>query len=770
MTERSIEADGVDLRWTTGGVAHVRASDYRGLGFGQGYACARDNLGTIWDLATKVRSERARWHGEGPEGNFVASDFGYLVLDMTTRAEALRDAQRPEVRDLVSGYVAGANARLAEAHERGLVPDWCRGAGWLTPLTELDAYRMVVDTGLLASGRNLVGLLGRAEAPGPDGPCPAAPLSALGSANAASNGWAFGSEATSTGGGLVVANPHFPWYGEGRFWECHLTIPGEIDVYGVALIGMPGVQLGFNSSLAWTHTFSRGHRFTLYRLDLEPGDPTRYRFGEEHLAMTSITHRVQVGQDSGEAISLERTLWSTHHGPMVNLPILGWGHEIGFTYRDANLDNTGLLELFLGMDRARDLDELEAVLGSTKAMPWLNTLAADSTGEVLYTDASATPNLSTSAQDRYVERLSSDPIAALLAQNRVALLDGSDPDDSWVDEPGARGPGLIPHERLPRMRRRDVVVNCNDSHWLTHPRETLEGYSVLHGFERTPRSLRTRQNLIQTQVLVGLGNVTPETAIDVVLAGDTLTALLLRDGIADRLAATGRHEEVVRILRTWDGTVGTHARGAVLWREILAGFAPEALVDAGALFADAFDPDNPVVTPHDLAPPPAEVPDPVIVAADSAIEVLGRAGVALDAEVCSVQWVQCGDERIGVPGGCEVEGVANVLGAIGALATQSLAPSPPGFEPFAPRGTRTGIGPGGYQVTYGTSYLMAVEFTAAGPRGVGVLAYGQSEDFTSPGARSGARALADATMRPLCFTDEDIESDPQLTRWTWQTN
>lgn len=763
------EPDDVDITWTTGGVAHIQAQSWYGLGYGQGFACARDNLATIWDMATKVRSERARYWGAGPEGAFVASDLGYLALGVTERAEAMRAAQPPEIRRIVAGYLAGANAWLAEAVEGGLVPHWCRDAAWLTPLTELDLYRMLVDTGLMASGRNLVGLIGRAEAPGPQGPCPPSPLSALGSADAASNGWAFGGDATVHGGGLVVANPHFPWYGEARFWECHLKMPGELDVYGVSLIGMPGVQLGFNATLGWTHTFSRGNRFTLYRLDLARDDPTRYRFGDDEMAMTPGTHEVQVRDDAGGLETVKRTLWSSHHGPMVNLPLLGWGEEVGFTYRDANIDNTSMLELFLGMDRARDIDELDAVLASTGAMPWLNTLAADSSGRSLYIDASATPNLSQAAQQRYVERLGTDPVAALLAQNRVALLDGSDPDDVWIDEPGSRSPGLVPHERLPRLERADVVVNCNDSHWLTHPDAPLEGYSVFCGLERTPRSLRTRQNLIQTQILVGAGSVTPSDALAVILEGAALTALLLRDEVVARLRAEGTHAAAADVLAAWDGTVGVGSRGAVLWREFLAGFAPEQLTDAGSLFAHGFDPENPVVTPHGLAPAP-DGTDPVVEAMGAALAILERAGVAPDAELGSVQWARCGPERVGVPGGCEFEGVANVLGPVGALARQSLVPVPESPEMFPERASRTGLGPGGYQVTYGTSFLMAVALTADGPDGIGLMAYGQSEDAASPGAIDGARALAQGAFRTLCFTPEQIAEDPDVTHRTVQAS
>ena len=112
----------------------------------------------------------------------------------------------------------------------------------------------------------------------------------------ASNGWALGGERTESGGGMVLANPHFPWTGERRLWESHLTIPGELDVYGVSLLGTPGVQIGFNRDVAWTHTVSDGKRLTMYELALVPGRPTAYRYDGRELEMTAVDHRVKVKQ------------------------------------------------------------------------------------------------------------------------------------------------------------------------------------------------------------------------------------------------------------------------------------------------------------------------------------------------------------------------------------------------------------------------------------------------------------------------------------------
>lgn len=766
-----------DIRWTTHGVAHIRADDWGGLGFGQGWACARDHLPTIADQIVKVRSERSLFHGPGHDGEHLASDFGYFALGVAQQAPVFRDAQPDHIRELIAGYTAGYNAWLREAVADDLLPEWCAGAAWVRPIDELDLYAYLVDVALMGSGRNLAQVVGRAEAPGPDGPHPPSPMSALGGADiGASNGWALGGDATASGHGIVMANPHFPWYGEGRFWECHLTLPGELDVYGVSLLGTPGVQMGFNTDIAWCHTFSNGHRFTLARLDLLPGEPTTYRHGDTERSMTPTTYAVEARVD-GTTTTVERTLWASHMGPMVNLPLLGWGLEVGFTYRDANLDNTAVIQQFLAMDQATSLDDFQAAYARVDGMPWVNTLAADREGRAWYIDASATPNLSQGAQQRFRDRVAEDLIAALLYENRVALLDGSEPDDEWLDDPAASRPGIIAPHRLPQLERRDYLVNANDSHWLTHPDQPLEGYSVLHGFERTPRTLRTRQNILVARQLADSGDATVESVLAAVLANDSLSAELLRDAVVERCRAAGtvtiEGEDLdlgaaAGVLAVWDGRCDLDSVGAALWRETMAGFPADALRTGGALFATPFDPDAPVTTPADLAPAPEAGADPIVTAVGHGMRVLARAGVAVDAPLGEVQWAQRGSHRVPVHGGGEADGVLNILAPVGALPAASLEPGPAPLDHIPERTARTGLTAGGYRCTYGTSFLMAVEMTDDGPRGLGLLAYGQSGDGRSEHHVDGTRAYADKSVRPLLFTDADIEADPELDRRTVQ--
>ena len=51
------------IRYTTGGIPHILAHDWAGLGFGYGYAFARDNLCTMANDYVTVEAQRSRYFG-----------------------------------------------------------------------------------------------------------------------------------------------------------------------------------------------------------------------------------------------------------------------------------------------------------------------------------------------------------------------------------------------------------------------------------------------------------------------------------------------------------------------------------------------------------------------------------------------------------------------------------------------------------------------------------------------------------------------------------
>ena len=771
-----------DIRWTTHGVPHITAGDWGSLGFGQGYACARDHLPTIADQLVKVRSERARWFGRGEGDRHLNSDLGYLALDVQGRAGAMAADQPDEVVELIHGYAAGLTAWLDE-HGRDALPPWCRGAEWVRPITPEDLFTFYVDLALMGSGRNLAEYIGAAVPPGADavGRLPDPPANGRLDGELGSNGWAFGRATTASGGGMVMANPHFPWYGEARFWECHLTLPGELDVYGASLIGTPGVQIGFNEHVAWTHTFSAGHRFTVYTLDLVEGSPTTYRYGDDQREIVATDHTVEVLGDDGAVTTVERATWASHYGPMISLPMVGWSEAMAFTFRDANLDNTRVIRQFLAMDTATSVADLRQAVATHEGLPWVNTLAADDTGTCWYADTSITPHLTPEAQAAFEERLETDPLAMFAYTMRVALLDGSDPRFEWQDHPDAPLPGVLPHADLPQIERDDHLFNANDPYWLPHHDVQLPRHSTFCGSYQQRISPRTRMNALLAS---GRGPVQPSgpegrfTREDVeaaVLGNHSLMADLLLDEVLARLEGVGEVEVdgttvdvtgAVEVLAEWDRRYDVDSVGAVVWRELLAGFPEEQLRDAGPLFAEPFDPDRPVATPRGLAPAPNGAPDPVVQALARAVRDLATAGVAVDAPLGDVQFVERAGPRIGVHGAHEVEGIANVLAPVGALARSDLEPDEVTYTPVPGRAERTGLHEGGYPVIYGTSFLMVVELTPDGPEARGLLAYGQSGEKDAERSIAQIEAYAAKALRPLRFRDADIDADPELVRQT----
>lgn len=770
-----------EIRRTTNGVAHIRGATVPDVIFGQGYACASDHLPTIADQIIKVRSERARWFGRGEGDAHLHSDLGYLALDVAGWAADMAATQPAEIVAVVDAYAAGINRWLAD-HGTGDLAAWCRDAPWVRPVTTLDLFHLYADAALMASGRNVAQLVGAAHAPGTDGVGVPADMPLTPDDRPGSNGWALGRAVTADGRGAVVANPHFPWYGDGRFWECHLTVPGELDVYGASLVGAPAVHIGFNRDVAWTHTFSAGFRFAFYQLDLAPGAPTTYRYGDEMRDMTSRDVRVEVLGDHGEVGAVERTMWSTHYGPMVDVPLLGWSETNGFALRDLNDRNDRFLAQYLAMDRATSVGDLRRSVHEHQGLPWVNVIAADRHGDAWYCDASPVPDLSPESSERFDRAVDDDLVTALFFSQRVALLNGSDPSNEWRIDPTARQPGAVGPDRLPELLTDTAVFNSNDPYWVPSPTVRLPPGPVLAGLYGRPLSPRTRMN---ARVLAGLASSGP-TADGSWSLADLERALLdnrslladdLLDAVIERCRAAGTVEhaggtvdlgECADLLAAWDRTFDLDAVGAVLWREFLGGFTPAELRNAGPLWAEPFDVERPVETPSGLAAAPSAGLDPVVGRMLAALDVLERAGVDPEARLGDVQYVDRAGERISLHGANEVEGIVNVVAPVGAFQRSDLEPPVPVGEPIPGRTELTGLRVGGYQITYGASIVMVVGFDDDGPIGRGLLTYGQSGDEGSPYHVDQLHEFAAKRLRELRFHDADIEADPAYWSMTIQ--
>ncbi len=754
-----------EIRRTSHGIPHITAKDMGSLGFGEGYAFAQDHLCSLADQVVKARGERARFFGPGENNRHINSDIAFRALGIHELARSMMQAMPLQQRERIEGYVAGYNQYLSEVSAKG-VAGWCRGEIWIDPITaeDLVAYNLSI----VITGTNFADLI--ATAAPPKNETARVERVRFPDFEQASNGWAIGSERSANGRGMLLANPHYPWVGSNRFWEKHLVIPGQLDVYGVGLLGVPGVAIGFNRAVAWTHTVSAGKRFTLYTLDLAPGNPTRYLYDGKEREMTSKVISIALRQADGTLKQVERRIYFSHYGPLLNLPGFGWTAKRAVTIRDANANNASSQAQWWAMNHARSLEEFKQAHAEYNAMPWVNTIAASADGRSWYADTSATPNLTPVALTAWLKRRENDPLTRTAWERGLVLLDGSDSQFEWADDPSAR-PGVIPYSRMPQLERRDFVFNANDSFWLANPRRLLTGFSPLQGAEGTARSLRTRMNVLLLDDMhpngpAGKdGKFTLDEFAAAVLSNRSLSAELARGELVKRCQAKssvtldGQAVDLrpaCRILELWDGRYEVNSVGAVIWREFITQYEPAELQKDGALFQHAFNPADPVGTPHTLAPDKPDEPQSSLKLA-RAVRLLGQAGIAHDSPLGKVQYSDRNGGRIPIHGGDGTyDGIANFVNY--ARNGTTLEPGPV-YERM--KGSRL-LTKDGYPINRGSSFVMALEYTAQGPRAQAFLTYSQSGDPASPLYYDQTELFSAKKWRRILFTEQEIKADPNL--------
>jgi acyl-homoserine-lactone acylase len=779
----------VDIRWTSYGIPHVKANDYGSAAYGYGYAFARDNICLMAEEFNKVNGERAlhfgatnsynyRANGSGNVNN-LSSDFFYeLVMDEAFLSNWLASS-RPEIQQGIQGWADGYNRYLRDTGLANL-PIACRNQPWVRPIHSLDMMKRFYSLILLASQGFFIE--GMVAAQPPIG-APVNPIMSVQQVTQAlsgepcalpspeclgigSNAYAFGSDATGTPAGMLLGNPHFPWFGTERFHTFQMTIPGQVNVYGMALYGVPLALIGFNEGVAWSHTVSTAYRFTPVELKLVPGVPTSYLIDGQSEAMTTRTVEVCVTEADGECSDLRsHTFYYSRYGPIFLLavsgaPVFGWDAVRAYSIRDANAANQRSLDHFFDINRAQSTAEVKQILQNRVAIPWVNTIAADSAGNALYADVSVVPNV----PNTLAATCNTVPVGVAVYQLLgLPVLDGARTSCEWVVDPAAPQPGILPSSQLPLLERRDYTMNSNDSYWLPNHKVTLEGFARIIGCERCERSLR--QRLGYRQVIDRLSalfagdaplpdgmpgsDVTLEKLQAMLYGNSTypalgnrnLTAELVRgdlvtlcrtpvpSGVASDDGATIDMTLACNVLEAWDLRHNLDSVGAHLFQEFWQRVTPETV------WLTPFDANDPVNTPRGL-----NVADPLVKQAlVDAVDQLQELNLPLDAPLGAVQYVVRNGQPIPIHGGPGGVGVFNAI-------NNSLSATPGR----------------GYDVPHGSSYIQTVTWDANGPKAGIILTYSQSTDPTSPHHKDMTELYAQKGWVNVAYSEADIAADPNL--------
>ena len=758
------------------GIPHIVAKDFVSLGFGTGFAVAEDTICTLADTLVTGRGERSRFFG--PDARYsdqvtlfatnLQTDVLFTNLRDRKVVEALLDdplrGPGDQVRALVEGYIQGINGYLADiGGPDGIQDPACKGADWVRPAEPLDLYYGIYAANLLASAGVFVPQIADAAPPTPDDlglPVGALPVSAgfapvpsvLPSAQAlkaglgkdpaspfGSNGTALGGDATATGKGMLLGNPHFPWRGRYRFTQAQLTIPGVYDVAGAMLNGSPVVNIGWNNDVAWTHTVSTAYRFTPYEYRTLPGAATTYltTSGPKELQRDEV--RIAVKKQDGTIGEVIEDLYRTDEGFVLDAPdlLMGWTPVSFFALRDANGEQLKTLDAFHEMATASTVQELAAAQDRTAGIPWVNTMAADRQGNALYADNSVVPNV----PDDLVEACAT-PIGRVLFQLAgLPALDGTraDGDCAWRDDVDAARPGIFGPANLPDTIRRDWVVNANDSYWLPNPAERLEGFARIIGCEQCERTVRSRMvyryvmdRLAGTDQMGGPNTFTHAQLKAVQHENRVFTGELAREGddLQD-VCATAGGGAGCEVLAGWDGRDDIDSIGAHVFREFWLRTPAER-------WQVPFDAAEPVTTPRDLDEGNADV----IAAMQDALAFLTQQGIAFDAQLGELQ--VAGDDgapRIPIGGGPAGTGNAN------AVSTGDAASNTDAL----------------YAISYGSSHIQAVAFTAEGVDASTILTYGLAIDPTRSFSADQTLLFSQERWVDFPFTAAEVRTDAQRT-------
>ena len=713
----------VEIVRTAHGVPHIRAENLRAAGYALAWLQCED-YGAITPMELLEASGRLSLI----EG-YQRVDVDFLVLRHRERTLKNYSALSKDVRDVYEGFAAGVN-RYIELNRDKVSPympadfsgqDVAAAEMPMIPLRKvrnfLNKMNPPADSlqrrGDAEEGNGLVRFISSLPRPGSLRSTPeskgseipflprrlSAPAVENPQSNDGSNAWAFAPSRTKSGKAILLRNPHLAW--TAGYYEAHVTVPGVIDFYGDFRIGSAFAVIGgFNRYLGWSTTNNEQDLDEIYALDVDPKKPDHFIFddGSHPLKRDLFT----VSWRNGEGVSTEtREFWSTPIGPVI--------HRAGGKIYVMKFAGDGELrggEQFLRMMRSTSLNEWKEAM-KMRARMTSNFTYADRDGNIFYVWNAALPLLPHPV---------TDDTTAIPAKRTS---------DVWTK--------YVPFESLPQVLNPPggYIHNENSSHHYTNVRAPVNTNNAFPNFEEPELSLRS-------QLAIQLIGGDEKYSLDDVWLLKHNYRMLLADRVKNDLISavkatnpTGDVAAAITLLERWDNTASPESRGSTIFEEWWATYSglrrPEPRVIPNAQrFAKVWDAADPFNTPRGLADNARAVESFVMAVG----EVKRRYG-AIDVTWGDVHRVRRGNVDVPV-GGC-----GNDLGCFRIM----------GF---------TRANDGKLVANGGDGWVIAVEFGDV-PRAYSILAYGQSNQPSSPWYADQAEMFAKGAMKRVAFTAADVD-------------
>ena len=479
------------------------------------------------------------------------------------------------------------------------------------------------------------------------------------------------------------------------YYEAHVVVPNVLDFYGDLRIGGPfGVIGGFNRDLGWATTNNDPLLWQIYAVDADPKATDHYLLDGASLPLERDP--ITITYKDGVGYSTEtRDRWRTPLGPVIER-----ANGKIYIFRAADDGEYRAGEQFLHMMRAKSLAEWKDAMRMRARLNSSFTYA-DRTGNIFYLWNASIPELP-------------HPSAGDTAATFIARTG-----DAWT-----RYVGL---DSLPQVLnpKGGYVHNENDAPYYTNMRQPLDPAKYPPYFPAPRLGLRS-------QLAIDLIDNDRKMSLEDVVALKHSYRMLLADRVRDDLVKavratnpTGDVAKAIDMIAAWDKTVAPDSRGGTLfeawWRRYL-GRSP-----ADSMYAVPWSASAPTTTPRGIRQTAAAV-DAFKWAVDETTRRYGR----FDPQWGEVHRVRRG--KVDVPvGGCSSD-----MGCFRVLTYRDDAD-----------GKRVAVGSDGW--------ILAVEFGDE-PRAYSILAYGESPKEDSPYHADQAEMFAKGQLKPVAWTEKDIEA------------
>jgi len=529
------DEDNIDIVWDKWGVPHIKAHNDKHLFYGFGWSQMKAHGNLILKLYIKSRGHSAEYLGGEESYN---NDLLVKKLGVKTRALDWLETMNPNTRHLLTHFVQGMNDYCRKNEEQ--IDDDLKT---ILPIDETDvlahlqvSYHLMVGAFSLQSESNNW-------------------------KSAGSNAWALGPQKTESGNAMLLVQPHPPWFDNYLFFESHL-MSKELNLYGIAPIGLPLIAMGFNEFLGWGMTFNQANAMDLIEVELKEG---QYRIQKEwrqvEISMDTILNPMKKAH---EIIEVKRT----------NLGyIIEEKEDKALVLRLSGFDRPDFIKQFFDMGNSANLDEFQKATKQLQ-LPLQNIVYADKYGDIFYLYNGIIPKRQGSTYQDWSGIISPDELNVEF--------------EEYVD-----------YEDLPKIinPKSGFLANSNDGPFTsTFPLPQFNNEFPDYIIEKpfTYFGPRSRQS-------IKMITAKDKLSFQDVISFQASTHLELTDRTIDELIDYGINsseqvlKEAATILMLWDRSMEPSSKGAVLfinWYNLAR--------NAGEIFEKDFDSNDILNTPNTL--------------------------------------------------------------------------------------------------------------------------------------------------------------------------